>query len=167
MMLVTTSVNWSSTLCCTTVPSPVNRREWIFEFKSPIFVLTAFFFLMLFRWSNVWGEVVFCQHVSLRAVSWAGELSLFVSFPLLTTLQTPFLGQQGEKSYGEKGQVMLPNWWIFGKILNGLWLPPLNFRKVILQFFRKTSEKGALKRFKICSMNFWIENDPSPHLSAD
>ena len=37
--------------------------------------------------------------------------------------------------------------------------------KLYCNFFRKTSKKSPLERFKICKINFWIENDPpAPHL---
>ena len=36
-----------------------------------------------------------------------------------------------------KGRACHQNWWIFGKVPNGLWSPPPHFRKIILQFFPK------------------------------
>ena len=38
----------------------------------------------------------------------------------------------------------IQNGWIFGKVPNDLWPPPPHFRKIMLNFFRKTSKKSLI-----------------------
>ena len=65
------------------------------------------------------------------------------------------------------------NRWIFGKVPNGLWPPPLLiFGKLCCRFFKTYPEntpfvsflcqKNPVQKSKICNKNFWIGNDPPP-----
>ena len=55
------------------------------------------------------------------------------------------------------------NGWIFGKVPNGLWSPPLLiFGKSYCKFFPEFMTKVPFIMAKICNTNFWIGNDPPP-----
>ena len=54
------------------------------------------------------------------------------------------------------------NGWIFGKVPNGLWPPPLIFGKLCCKFFPKFMTEVSSIMAKICNINFWIENAPPP-----
>lgn len=106
-------MNWSSTLCCTTVPLPATTRP-----SSHNCLLLAFsndlkFYLLCISTHGL------CPHYDVEEVDFCFCCSMFLFGLLvnrtpptscfhsqrLTTLQTPFLGQQGEKSKEREGSL--------------------------------------------------------------